>query len=290
MLNKRDELLREISCLEKENEDLRKAIRKIDDKELFETVKIYTHVYRKCMYRIIPFSFLDTSFYYYKDILLRYANGCFINEILDEAYKLSQHDNMKELIMHIPMYCSNVVSAGNGSVLILTDPYRTIRTKPLKSINKADLEYYVGRILLTKLVIPENHRTVTNFELKELVPLKMSLTNIFGKNLPINNNTLLSKYKHITKETDAINAITCIENHFRSNKLHLVERVNERNLRVLTDSKSIGIWYAKEKLWYGEEPTTILSFYQTKEGHPLEKNIFNENNPFLFTDENLCSI
>lgn len=291
MLFNKNELLKEIADLEKKNEELEAAIHRIDDKELFETVKIYTHLYRKFMYRKIPFSFLETVFYYQKDLLLKYATGCFIERILDVSYERSVNEGKLELIMHIPMYCSNILNTDKGVILTLMDPYRTINTKPLKRISEASALNCKGRMLIAKLVIPENHRAINSFELKEYKLLKMSLTNIFGKEPPINYNDLFTRFKGVRTEKDAIKAIDFIESYYNMHNEYMVCRCNENNLRIVTENKRIGIWYEKEQLWYGEEPCNSLVFYKAMTEIPRERDtIFQNNSAFLFDDENMCVI
>jgi hypothetical protein len=188
------------------------------------------------------------------------------------------------------MYCSNVFMTGHGVVFMLADPYRTISTKPMIGITEDAAMYCKGKILITKLVIPENHRAVKSFELKEYKPLKMTLSNIIGKQPPTYFNALFTRFKDVTDEDEAIKAIDFIEDYYRKHDSFIVIRQNNNILRIVTDEKKIGVWYEKEQLWYGEEYSKSLLFYNAVEKiSPKGPAFFNTVTPYMFEDENLCS-
>lgn len=284
--NKKEDLLAEIAALEEENKRLAAAIKRIDNKELFETVKIFTSHYRKCMYRKIPFDWLETVFYTYKDILLKYANGCFIGKLLDTAYSEASARDFTELIMFIPMYCENFFITRQGTSLLLSDPYRKITTSP-SQISYEEAMIIKDRIIVAKLVIPENHRTAKAFTLKGYKKLNMTLTSFIDKPKPVNYNTLFTKYKGIENEKDAIMAIDYIEQYYKSHNAILVIRVNEYTLRIVTQEKKIGVWYENNKLWYGEEICRSYSYIKNLNCLFQGSNYLRPL--YLFEDEDLCN-
>lgn len=260
MLSKKKELKEEITRLEKENQELLIAIKRIDNKENFETVKHYTKYCHKAMYRKIPFSFLDTVFYSQKELLFKYANGCFYNAFLDRAYDSAKR-YQDELVMSIAMFCSQTIKTDNGIIFILTDPYRTIATKPSTRISDKSAESCKDRMLVANLVIPENHRAVKSYEMKGYRLLKMSLRNVFGKE-QVKADTLFTQYKNIKKENEAILAINTIEQHYIANYECVIRRYNDTSLRILTDKKLIAISYEKGELWYADQPSDHLMVCQ----------------------------
>lgn len=285
MIYKRKALIDEINALEKENQDLLASIKRIDDKEHFETIKHFTYLYHNAMYRKIPFEFIETVFYTYKKTLLKHANGCFIDKILDVACDAARRYKMDELVMNIPMYCNNVIKTGKGTVFILTDPYRTIATKPMKNISDESAKICKGRMLVVKIVIPENHRAVKSFEIKGYRLLKMNLTNILGKDPP-ETNKLFTQYKNIKDENEAIKAIDSIENHYNKYNDCKTLRQIEKSLRILTDKMLIGISYENNQLWYADEPSGQLLVYQSMAGLNDDEKQDDSKYCFFFINEN----
>lgn len=289
MALRRKELLNEIAALEKEQNELESAIKRIDNKENFETVKHFTYLYRKSIYRKIPFSYLDTVFYSHKSLLQKHANGCFIEKILDVACDAAKSRNLNELVMDIPMFCNNTLKTDNGIIFILSDPYRTIATKPMIRITDDTAKSCMGRIIVAKLVIPENHRAVTSFEMKAYKPLKMSLNNIFGKDPPI-IDPLFTQFKDINTEEDAIKALDTIEEHYLFTGDSMTLRQNIKSLRILTDTKLIGISYEKEKLWYADENSKSLFVLNSIKDLPDKEKHYSPRTGFTFEDELLFPV
>lgn len=279
----REDLINEIKNLEKENQELKAAIKRIDAKEMFETIKHFSFPYHDFMYKKIPFEFINSVFYYYKQTLFEHANGCFLNDLLDTAFNAARANNYKELIMSIPMFCKNIIKNESGISLVLADPYRTIITRPKRNISEESP--IKGRMLVANLVIPENHRTVTSFELKGYKLLKMSLTNIFGKDPPKTNDLINQITKHtIRSKSAAINAIDEIEDYCKK-KSFMTYRPRDDSLRILTESLLIGLCFEKNKLWYAEEPSG--QFKICNSGKYLNDDII--KTCFTFKDEYLFS-
>lgn len=284
MLSKKKELIEEISTLEKENQELTSAIKKIDNKENFETVKHFTYRYRKSFYRKIPFSYIDSVFFSYKNIILKHANGCFIEKILDVAYDTSRERNMTDLVMNIPMYCSETIKTDKGIIFVLNDPYRTISTLPMATVSDNAANICKGRIIIAQLTIPENHRAVTYFEMKGYRLLKMNFTNIIGKDPPATNK-LFMQFKDVKGEENAIKAIDTIENHFNSFGNTEIQRENSSTLRILTDTSLLGVSYEKGKLWYAQEPSGQLLICQSIKQSLGTDYLIHSKHCFVFEDE-----
>lgn len=288
-MNSKDALLKEIADLEKEKEEWKKKIRRLDDYEQFETVKENIRIYRSLFYLKIPFSFLETVFYTQKDLLMKHANACFFEKVLDRAIEHDMDTKNKQVLATIPMYCSSTAKTSHGYVFTLMDPYRTIFTKPMQKVSDEEARKCQGRMLVVKIIIPENFRAVNSYEIKGYKPLKMTLTNVFDKEVPINYNTLFTRYKDVRSESEAVAAINQIEAYYKQFVQYIIVRVNDYELRIITDKKKIAVWFEKDQLWYGDEPCDSLPFIKVMGNQEQNNNdIFRYNDkPYLFTDEDI---
>lgn len=257
--NKENSLISEIEQLEKENEDLRRKIYQLDEKELFETVKCYTYHAKYKFYRTIPVEFINTNFYASKHKLHKLVTGCFLEEILDAALETSKKRKEKELILHFAMACEDVFTFEDGVILKLSDPYRMIHTKPIKTISIDEAREYLNKIVLVKLVINDNYKKASVFDMKGI---KRTGFSTYVDNTIVSSCSDIYSLKDISTQKEAIMALNSLQKQCKLNGSRTY-RSNDTTLRIISKNKKMAIYFIENKFWYAEEeyPESSNIFY-----------------------------
>lgn len=249
----------EIAELEKENEELRKELFCATEKELFKTSKSYTNVYRKLFYRSVPLKMITTPFYYKKYELAEKVTACFIPEILDRALECSKFHYDQECVMWFAMFCENAILTSAGIVFTLSDPYRTIQTKPVTTISQEDAVNYIGKLLIVKLVITDNYKTDQTFTLKGI-----KTTNYAQEYKNTHEEwSEIKKHLNVSGEAECRKALDELQIYFidkykigENNTIKLkcaYERNNDFELRVRTLNRVMVFYMKNGILMYADE-------------------------------------
>lgn len=248
-----EQLEKEIAELEVQKQKLIRDIQEIDDMEEFATGETYTKSFLNIFYKRLPINYISTIYHTKCDSLLPRINATFDDFILHLIEENLKIDEKESTVMTIAMHCDTILSTDDGPVLILSDPYKTIKTKPLTKINYETTISWVGRILLVKIIVPRTAKTENTFEVKGVTVLKYTLNGVMGSDgketniLP--NTELFSEYSEIKGYKQCVQALNQIEKYLKD-KGYLLYREDEAALRFRKDDLVNMLIYKNDRLEY----------------------------------------
>ena len=248
-----NQLEREIEQLEKQKQKLLNEIQDIDEKDEFATGETYTKYFINLYYKRLPLEYLASIFFTKRDVLLPMINANFDEFMLHQIVEYLEIDEKESAVMSIAMHCEAALPSDKGPILVLSDPYKTIRTKPLVRIDYDTAIKWIGRVVIAKIIITKNAKMENIFELKGIKLLKYTLKGIIdpdGKETKIVPNIeLFNEYKGITGYNQCIQALSRIEKDLKC-KGYLVNRENDHTLRFRKDDLISIIIYKNNRLEY----------------------------------------
>lgn len=183
ILNKKNKYIKiqkEIDLLEEKKRKLIAEINDIDEKDEFATGETYTKNHVDLYYKILPLEYIPTIFNTRRESLLKYINATFEEFIIDCVLRCLDIDKKEFAIMSIAMLCETVIQTKDGPVLILSDPYKRIKSQPLK-VDFETAASWVGRIVVARIKISKTVNKDKQFEIKGIKVLKYTLYGIIDE-------------------------------------------------------------------------------------------------------------
>lgn len=251
-MNNEKELMKEIQVLEDKKKSLYLNIANIDRKDDFLVGNTYTYYYREIMLKRLPLNYIGTVFHLRRDMILKETNCNMDNYLLEHVISWYKQEGEESATMTIAMVCDAVLPTSNGPVLQLSDPYKIIRTFPLKNTMIEEAQLWIGKLLYVRLVLKETAVTDKVFEIKEI---KQSNYTLKGEIIDNKETQLLyygerfNEYYRCTGLPGCKAALDNIEKYLMSKK-YGIYRVDNEELRFRKDDMIEILIYKNNRLEY----------------------------------------
>lgn len=250
--NKEKELAKIIEELEAKKKSLFLNIANIDRQDDFLVGNIYTHYYRDIMLKRLPLSYIGTVFHVCRDKIIKETNCNMDDYLLKHVNNWCEQEGEKTATMTMAMICDAVLPTSNGPVLQLSDPYKVIRTFPLKKTMIEDALQWIGKLLYVRVVIGNTASEDKVFEIKEIKESNYTLKGEIIKNEEIPllyYGERFSEYVRCSGLPGCKVALDNIEKYLKS-KNYGTYRVDKEELRFRKDNIIEALIYKNNRLEY----------------------------------------
>lgn len=158
------------------NEFLKNKISKYEYLEEFESRNVFCSKYHygELYFKRLPLSYIDTSFYYYANLLYTYVNCTFEHFLLQNTLYELRSNSIESMILSFAMLCIGVKSTNTGPVLILAEPFKTLHTKPLTKTSMELANSWINRVLIVDIKITPTAFNDIEFEVDRIKSLNIS--------------------------------------------------------------------------------------------------------------------
>lgn len=257
----------QLKDLKKRNVELKDEIKSYEDQEEFKRRNTLCdkEFYGILYFKRLPLSYINTVFYTYAYWLYPKVNTTFEEYILGITIEHLKALDQESIKLTFAMLCVGVKASIQGPILILNEPYKTLRTKPLRNTTLKTAKSWVNRILLVDLTITKTAFDDVEFKAHRIRPLKLTRYGelVDGVEKPFshgdnitqfsfygseshcfkNDKRILESYGHASGKEACMNALDELESFYAKQCIIPPYRENKNTLWIRLEYESIGVFY-----------------------------------------------